>query len=40
MSSFMLLVATPEVSEIKSSLDQIKSLIKSIETKLKAKRFN
>jgi len=37
---FYLLPESPEVSEIKSGLDQIKSLIKSIETKLKAKRFN
>lgn len=37
---FRLLPEYPEVSAIKSSLDQIKALAKTMESKLKAKRFN
>lgn len=36
---FRLLPEYPEVSGIKSSLDQLKGHIKAIENKLKAKRF-
>lgn len=36
---FRLLPEYSEVSGIESSLDQIKSLIKAIDSKLKAKRF-
>lgn len=37
---FRLLPEYPEVSAIKSNLDQIKVLAKSMESKLKGKRYN